>query len=76
MFLRLEQGMLGADNGHNNAAPFPRAVEFAEKDILPGGESQSAIDDGHGLTGADQPSLKVGVCVAILLVMFPDTVWD
>ena len=76
VFQGLEQGMLGANNGHNNTASFPRAVEFAEKDILPGGKAQSTVDEGDGLTGANQPRFEVGVCVAILPVMLPYAVWD
>ena len=51
----------------------PWTVEFTEKDILPAGKAQLAVDDGDRLRRANQAGLEMGVSVAILLIMQPDT---
>lgn len=54
MSQRLPDSLLGSDDSCHDAASLARAVEFAEKDILPGGEAQYAINQGDRFTGAHQ----------------------
>lgn len=52
------------------------AVELAEEEVLPATESESSIDYGNELRGADDPRFQMRIAVAVLSVVFPHPLGD
>ena len=61
------------DNCADNSPFLTWTIEFTEKDILPSGQAQLTVDERNCFRWADQAGLEVGVAVAVLLVVQPDT---
>ena len=60
--------------------PGPGAVEFTEKDALPGAQEQAALTHQNGLVAADEGGLDVGrgiaLQVAVGLLVWDDLIQD